>query len=266
MSRALLATCLWKEWNDHRTPLLVILMLIPLACVLAVTLPHGLPVGPVGFMKTVSVSAVLLVVVVVASDTISGELRNGTMRCLRRMPSGMWQLLAGKLAFVGVTTMAAALVGATTAFVTLVAGGSAPTLDGFWYHQGAEVSGLGLVSLVIVFAPWLLQTTCWLPRPSMAIALAAVVCVPSLVLFVLAGNGRVDLMLESWQVRCLVASVAAAGLAALVVSFGNLGRNDGLALRSRAQGQSPASEVSDHRRLCRTGRPARVREHARWRL
>lgn len=159
----LLPTFLWKEWRDHRGPLLAASVVLPLLMVLfelvmpaSVTLNRDLP----GIFAVMTLGVVVLAFF---GDAFAGEERRGTIALQRRQPGGWWPPFAAKLLFLA----AIALVFTSGAFgvgalLLNVLHGVAPQVD---LRHGTTL----LAELLLLVPAWTVVVSIWFPRSSVAL-------------------------------------------------------------------------------------------------
>lgn len=168
---------LWKEWRDHRSVLLgMVLVVPPLLAVLGLALPRRM-FDHAGFADFTAVACLATFVISLTADLASGEARRGHRQFLERLPRGLAPVLAGKLV----------LYGAGAAIFT--AYGYAAGAETRYLVTGAllEPLSLGVTSgIIAVVSLWTFSVSCALPRGALSLpataALALVLGIPILVL------------------------------------------------------------------------------------
>jgi ABC-type transport system involved in multi-copper enzyme maturation permease subunit len=159
---SLLPTYLWKEWRDHRGPLVATAVVLPLLMLMfelvmpaRVTLNRDLP----GIFALVTLA---IVVIALHGDAFAGEERRGTIAFLRRQPGGWWPPFAAKLLF---------LAGVTLLFTSGAFGLGAlllRTFHGKTLQFFARHGALLLAELLLVPA-WTVVVSIWFPRSTVSL-------------------------------------------------------------------------------------------------
>ena len=159
---------LWKEWQDHRGPVLGFVALLPLVCGLLVfVLPNAYVMGA-DFVSYVTAGSLLLALVAIAAELIPGELQRRTFTFLERLPGDLRLAFWGKIVFLSLLIVAFGVWGfvASSAYRWLLAPevlhADVGTLLGLWL--------LVLVALTLGF--WAVAVSCWVPRSVLAIPAA----------------------------------------------------------------------------------------------
>jgi hypothetical protein len=217
-----------REARDQRQVLLGVALSLPGLTVLAFWgFAERLVAAPVRDVAGVVVPvALLLLVLAVGGDLFAGEMRRGTIACLRRTPGGLRAAFAAKVALLSLALAA-------------VAGEQSLLLSGGWALSGRSpafgsadpLAVLGAAAgspwawAVLVLAAWVLLASTWLAQGGMAVLVAPLLlgalAVPAYVWF------KANPLLGAWLVgglpdrfaAWLLGGAAAGALAAADVSF-----------------------------------------------
>ena len=150
---------LWKEWRDHRSVVLGLLLVWPVLLGLAVLTvpPHALEEA--WFADLSGLSLLAIFVFAACTDLFPGEQRRGTLRFLSRMPSGLRAPLAAKFAFFA--------LGCGVLFGWGWWGGA---LAMHWFGSGVPAFDYGpFVPWALTFLAWTFAVSCGLPRGVLAL-------------------------------------------------------------------------------------------------
>jgi len=176
-------TYLWKEWRDHRTVLVGMLVAVPLLmAVMGLAAPKK-ELGEaerLGFATFLAVACLALFVISLATDLVPGETRRGHRWFLERLPGGLGAAFRAKLALFAVGGALFAAYG------YLVAAVMCRILAGGWPPLPTPGS---TTALIAVAALWTFAVSCALPRGALSLpavaALALLLALPALGLWML---------------------------------------------------------------------------------
>jgi hypothetical protein len=181
----LLCTYLWKEWRDHRTVLIGMLVAVPLLLtVMGFALPRtaledqpGLNGRREDFAAFAAFACFALFVVSLATDLVPGEARRGHRWFLERLPGGLGAAFRGKIVLFALGAAFFAAYGYLAASVTCrVVAGAWPA----WPSFSAATWIFAVVAL------WAFAVSCSLPRGALSLpataALALLLGLPLIVL------------------------------------------------------------------------------------
>lgn len=196
-----LPALLWKEWRDHRAPLVAFPFAIAPVIALGVSLlPEGR--GREAALTFATFCAFAVAVLTLVADLFPGEQQRGTIELLRRLPAGLGRVFLAKLAFALAAALALSAVGYVVFSVVsaLILGGPwFPALDlGFlaWTRRSPSNHGsFRWLPPALLLAAWILPVSTWLPRAALALpatAVALVVVVAPIELAVFAHPGMVQ--------------------------------------------------------------------------
>jgi hypothetical protein len=158
---------LWKEWRDHRSILIGIVLAVPfLLAICGWALPTDVLKDKL-FPATAAFATFFIAVLAVAADVVPGEARRGTLGFLRRLPAGLTPPFWAKALFTALVLFTLALYGYGVAIYTAHwAAGDATAPDGriLWFAPVA-----------VAIAAWVFVVSCWLPRGALAVPATALV-------------------------------------------------------------------------------------------
>ena len=128
-----LSIYLWKEWRDHRSVLIGMLVAVPLLMAVAgLTLPsRAFEEG--GLAGFTALGCLAIYVFSLSTDLVPGEVRRGTLSLLRRLPAGLHTAFLAKLVLFCAGGVAFLVYGYLAGGATSVlAGGDFPALPRLW--------------------------------------------------------------------------------------------------------------------------------------
>jgi hypothetical protein len=157
----LVAVHLWKEWRDHRSAALLVLCGFPALLTLVALLPAPLFSYP-AFRQLAAIEAILAMLVAVGGELLGGERRTGRS-LLERLPHALPGAFVGRLLFLGLTTLAAGLVGHVTANALAALRGLHADLS--LAPEAARAYAL----LAVLVALWTFAASAWSARGGMAL-------------------------------------------------------------------------------------------------
>jgi hypothetical protein len=160
---------LWREWREHRSALLALLLVLPLGTwLLSQPLPRG-ALGDPFFRAAVALGFVLVMLVAVGGELLGAERRGRGLGWLERLPSGLAGAFGAKLVLFLVTTTGVAAYGYGSACLVGLLRGT---------HASANPLFRELVPLTLLAAAWALWTfaaSTWTLRGGLALFAAALV-------------------------------------------------------------------------------------------
>lgn len=183
---------LWREWREHRSALLALALVLPLAtALLSWPLARGQIADPL-FQGAVAAGFALVMLVVVGGELLAAERRGKVHGWLERLPGGLDGAFRAKAVFFAATLVAATLAGFGTAELVALARGTvtrpgqpmfvwaAVIAVGVWtfaaatwtQRGGLAVLGALLVLCGLLFPAWRIVTLGYVPLPAEMIAFA----------------------------------------------------------------------------------------------
>lgn len=171
----LLPTLFWKEWRDHRAALIGYCVGVPPLIAWGLSaLSATRRVDPM-MPAVAAVGGIAIAALTLVGDVFAGEEQRGTIKLLRRLPSGLAKLFLAKLLFL---LMATALMGGvawlatTTAAAALYGAPFAPT-PSLWHEWICVALLFPLIAWIPAAAIWLSRATLALPAAALTLALFA---------------------------------------------------------------------------------------------
>jgi hypothetical protein len=160
---------LWREWREHRSALLALLLVLPLGTWLfSQPLPRG-ALGDPFFRASVALGFVLVMLIVVGGELLGAERRGRGLGWLERLPSGLAGAFRAKLVLFLLGTIGAAAYGYGTACLVGLLRGT---------HASANPLFGELVPLTLLAAAWAMWTfavSTWALRGGLALLAAALI-------------------------------------------------------------------------------------------
>jgi hypothetical protein len=161
---------LWREWREHRTVLLAILVLLPVcAGLLCLPIPRGQLGDPV-FHASVSLGFALVGLVAIGGELLGSERRGSGARWLERLPSGLACAFRAKLVFFALTLVLTTTYGYGAGWLL----GVLREAHNLKERQLDELLGL-LAALVVTLGTWTFAASAWALRGGLSLLAAALV-------------------------------------------------------------------------------------------
>ncbi|MSR47572.1 MAG: hypothetical protein EXS13_11010 [Planctomycetes bacterium] len=163
----LFATLLWKEWRDHRAALIGYLIgLPPLIAWGLSALSATRRVDPL-MPSVAALGGFAIAALTLFGDLFAGEEQRGTIKLLRRLPSGLSRVFLGKLAFL----LVAALL--MSGWAWLATTSAAALLFGAPFAPRVSLLDVAWIWPALALAAWIPAAAIWLSRATLALPAAA---------------------------------------------------------------------------------------------
>ncbi|MBL8843135.1 MAG: ABC transporter permease [Planctomycetes bacterium] len=163
----LLPTLLWKEWRDHRAALIGYCVGVPPLIAWGLSaLSATRRVDPL-LPAAAAVGGIAIAALTLFGDLFAGEEQRGTIKLLRRLPSGLSKIFLAKLLFL---LMATALMGGVAWLATTTA---AAALYGAPFAPRLSLPARDWLVLLFPLIAWIPAAAIWLSRATLALPAAA---------------------------------------------------------------------------------------------
>lgn len=163
----LLPTLLWKEWRDHRAALIGYCVGVPPLIAWGLSaLSATRRVDPL-LPAAAAVGGIAIAALTLFGDLFAGEEQRGTIKLLRRLPSGLAKLFLAKLLFL---LLATALMGGVAWLATTAA---AALLYGAPFAPRLSLPARDWLVLLFPLIAWIPAAAIWLSRATLALPAAA---------------------------------------------------------------------------------------------
>jgi hypothetical protein len=163
----LFTALLWKEWRDHRAALLGYFIGIPPLIAWGISVLEA-PMRKAPLLPSAAaVGGFAIAALTLFGDLFANEEQRGTIKLLRRLPSGLSKVFLGKISF----ALVAALAMSAWAYLAM-------TCASAWLYGGPLLPKPSLPEVewlapVVPMAAWMSVAAIWLSRATLALPTAA---------------------------------------------------------------------------------------------